>query len=357
MRKLIGIFALLFLLAIASCKSRPVDRLSMVRSIQGYTYDRVSGERLKGAVVLNRADFHTLITDTVGKFTLSAHIGDSIRFTYIGMKDTVLVLSNNTPSYLEIGLDTANTTLIDPDIVLLKHISETEFKPFQFDNGDDYVKCDRYRIVDKDGRIGYANGNGYVIIEPRYAFGYPYEKGMAKVTDKGVWREVEGSKGEYHYWDSDEWYYINLAGDSLSSVESSNAGIHSPDSIEFVYFNNEWIQGANINMVDPESITKIEIKNDEYANRAAFISITSTALESLKKQIEKANEGIWIEYPSPYCEFPGGNSKIKEWVEENIRIPSGFKGKVRVIVSIRVQPDGRVTDGKILKGSENEEVN
>lgn len=34
----------------------------------------------------------------------------------------------------------------------------------------------------------------------------------AKVTDKGEMKEVPGSDGEYHYWESDEWYYIDKNG-------------------------------------------------------------------------------------------------------------------------------------------------
>lgn len=51
-----------------------------------------------------------------------------------------------------------------------RHISKTDFKPYQFDNGDDYVRWERYRIVDNEGKIGYANSQGYIVIEPKYAF-------------------------------------------------------------------------------------------------------------------------------------------------------------------------------------------
>ena len=36
------------------------------------------------------------------------------------------------------------------------------------DNGDDYVSDDRYRIVDSEGKIGYATRNNVVIIQPRF---------------------------------------------------------------------------------------------------------------------------------------------------------------------------------------------
>ena len=65
------------------------------------------------------------------------------------------------------------------------------------------------------GRIGYADESGRTVIKPRFAFGFPFENGKAKVTDKGEMKEVPGSDGEYHYWESDEWYYIDKAGNRM----------------------------------------------------------------------------------------------------------------------------------------------
>lgn len=87
-----------------------------------------------------------------------------------------------------------------------------KYRAFQYDNGDDYVKDGLYRIVDERGRIGYADERGITVIAPRFAFGFPFENGKAKVTDSGQEKEVEGSRGEYHYWDSDDWYYIDKTG-------------------------------------------------------------------------------------------------------------------------------------------------
>lgn len=86
------------------------------------------------------------------------------------------------------------------------------YTPYWFENGDDFVEDGAYRIVDKKGRLGYADAKGKVIIKPRFAFGYPFENGTALVTCKGESKEVEGSRGEYHYWDSDEWFYIDKQG-------------------------------------------------------------------------------------------------------------------------------------------------
>lgn len=89
------------------------------------------------------------------------------------------------------------------------------YTAFQYDNGDDYSSEGLYRIVDRKGRIGYADKEGKTVIRPRFAFGYPFEGGRAKVTDSGQRKEVPGSGGEYHYWESDGWYYIDRNGNKL----------------------------------------------------------------------------------------------------------------------------------------------
>ena len=94
-------------------------------------------------------------------------------------------------------------------------VAESGFLPYQYDNGDDYVSDGRYRIVDSDGRIGYATANNAVIISPRFAFGFPFKNGRAKVTDSGHLEEVKGSDSEYHYWVSDNWYWIDKMGNRL----------------------------------------------------------------------------------------------------------------------------------------------
>ena len=86
------------------------------------------------------------------------------------------------------------------------------YAAFRYDNGDDYISEGLYRIVDRKGRIGYADESGRTVIKPRFAFGYPFEGGRAKVTDSGKRKAVAGSGGEYGYWESGEWYYIDKDG-------------------------------------------------------------------------------------------------------------------------------------------------
>lgn len=101
---------------------------------------------------------------------------------------------------------------VDGNIVCLDKQGKKLFNVFRYDNGPDYVQEGLFRIVDDRGRIGYADSLGTVVIEPRFLFGFPFEKGRAKVTDKGEEKEVPGSGGEKRYWDSDDWYYIDKQG-------------------------------------------------------------------------------------------------------------------------------------------------
>lgn len=165
MRTFIGILFLILLCA--GCRTHNAHQFSVSRTIQGYTYYRVSGGKCIGALIYNMTQGRLTASDTMGKFRLIANIGDSIRFKYLGMKDTIIIISDNTPTYLEVEIDTAYMPLIDKGVYKCKHITQTDYKPYQFDNGDDYVRCDRYRIVDKTGKIGYADQKGYIIIEPK----------------------------------------------------------------------------------------------------------------------------------------------------------------------------------------------
>lgn len=87
---------------------------------------------------------------------------------------------------------------------------------YQYDNGDDYVQDGMRRIIDKSTqKIGYESADGKVLIEPQFAFGYPFKNGVAKVTYEGYQAEVPASDNEYHYWKSERWFYIDKQGNQV----------------------------------------------------------------------------------------------------------------------------------------------
>lgn len=104
-------------------------------------------------------------------------------------------------------------------LFLVSCTTQTSYQPYQFDNGDDYVRDGMARVVDQQGRIGYVDVNGVVRIKPRFACAFPFENGKAKVTDEGKIQSVAGSNNEYHYCESHHWYYIDKSGRKLQSEE------------------------------------------------------------------------------------------------------------------------------------------
>ena len=110
MKHLIHFIPLIVLLS--CCKTQTLSNTSNERIIHGDTYDITSGEGLNGTFVYNLTQGMMTVADSTGRFKLKVNDGDSIRFKFVGMKDSVILISKKTPSNLQVGLDTANTTLI-----------------------------------------------------------------------------------------------------------------------------------------------------------------------------------------------------------------------------------------------------
>lgn len=111
--------------------------------------------------------------------------------------------------------DTFNTYAIvfdeDKGIVGIDKEEVILFKVFPFDNGPDTPHEGLFRIIDSNGRIGYANIDGIIVIPPQYDCAFSFEEGKAKVSVT-----CEKSKeGEHTMWLSEEWFYINTTGEKV----------------------------------------------------------------------------------------------------------------------------------------------
>lgn len=95
-----------------------------------------------------------------------------------------------------------------PRIICLDTEGKKLFYVFPYDNGPDYAQEGVFRITDEEGRIGFADTLGTVLIRPQYKFATPFRNGKAKATFSGSWKQ----EGEHRYWDSSEWFYIDKAG-------------------------------------------------------------------------------------------------------------------------------------------------
>jgi len=82
------------------------------------------------------------------------------------------------------------------------------FEIFLYDNGPDYISEGLFRITG-NGKIGYADSTGTIVIKPRFECACPFRDGVAKVSMECT----ERHEGEHKIWESENWFYINKKGD------------------------------------------------------------------------------------------------------------------------------------------------
>ncbi len=127
--------------------------------------------------------------------------GDTIipfgKYAYLGT-DTlkhfanVMTVSKNSTSDKWVAIDGQGNTLYD--IVT-------------FDNGPDYFKEGLVR-AERNGKMGFANEYGQIVIPCKYDFAWPFEGGKAKVSFK----VEEIADGEHTQVDSEMWFFIDRQG-------------------------------------------------------------------------------------------------------------------------------------------------
>jgi len=85
------------------------------------------------------------------------------------------------------------------------------FEIFGYDNGPDYIAEGLFRII-KNGKIGYANKEGKIIIKPQFDCAFPFKNGKAKVSNDCA----TVLEGEYSSWESEKWFYIDKTGKRIN---------------------------------------------------------------------------------------------------------------------------------------------
>lgn len=83
------------------------------------------------------------------------------------------------------------------------------YQVFKYDNGPDYAEEGLFRILSKNGKIGYADAEtGKIVIKPVYQCAFPFENGRARVSKNCLTETID----EYSEWVSDEWFEIDKTG-------------------------------------------------------------------------------------------------------------------------------------------------
>lgn len=93
------------------------------------------------------------------------------------------------------------------------------FAPFMFDNGPDGFSEGLSRFV-KNGKIGFVNRNGDVVINAKYDYADIFNYGSAACCNGCTWK----SKGEHSFVSGGQWSYINYKGDTIDVKNKKASG-------------------------------------------------------------------------------------------------------------------------------------
>ncbi|WP_312901093.1 WG repeat-containing protein [Chryseobacterium taichungense] len=97
------------------------------------------------------------------------------------------------------------------------------YRPFFYDNGADYFSEGVRRFV-KNGKVGFADRNGMVIIKPEHDFVSSFNYGYAAYCDGCDWEKTED---EHKAIIGGTWGIMNFKGETVQPVEKSAKTVES----------------------------------------------------------------------------------------------------------------------------------
>ncbi len=103
--------------------------------------------------------------------------------------------------------------LTNSKVVAIDRNENILFDVYMFDNGPDELEDGLFRIV-RNGKIGYSDKNGVVVIEPKYECADKFENGKASVALE-CRKVIEKYDSEHYSMESDSWFYIDKKGNKV----------------------------------------------------------------------------------------------------------------------------------------------
>ncbi|GAA5219596.1 TonB-dependent receptor [Membranihabitans marinus] len=190
-------------------------------------YSSVDGENLIGATLLNISKDWGAITNDKGIAYLKADRGDSVRISYVGFKDSVILILDGSAQYnIELEIKQLQTVVIlSPDQYIAQSKSGREYLPLKFLNTipgitgqSDILKSITLLPGVNNGREGYAHllvrgglqEQNLLLFDGATLFNVNHAAGIISLLDPAIIQNVDFYK---NYWPS---HY----GGRLSSVMS-----------------------------------------------------------------------------------------------------------------------------------------
>ena len=103
--------------------------------------------------------------------------------------------------------------LTNSKVVAIDRNENILFDVYMFDNGPDELEDGLFRII-RNGKIGYADKKGVIVIEPKFECAEQFENGIARVAlDCRLVKDKYDS--EHSRMESDSWFYIDKKGNKV----------------------------------------------------------------------------------------------------------------------------------------------
>lgn len=103
--------------------------------------------------------------------------------------------------------------LTNSKVVAIDRNEKILFDAYMFDNGPDWVEDGLFRII-RNGKIGYANRNGVIVVDPKFECADQFENGIARVALNCKLIKDE-SDLEHSKMESEAWFYIDKKGNKV----------------------------------------------------------------------------------------------------------------------------------------------
>ncbi len=171
--------------------------------------------KLKPLIVLLAILITVSCQEKHNDYLLKIHTGDidevGAKTGYVDLRgDTIIPLGKYYYCYTDTLRTFAIVSTKGGELIGIDRQANKLFEVFWFDNGPDYVADGLFRIQ-KNGKIGYANLKGEIVITPRYTCAFPFENGRARVANECI----TIPEGEHSVWQSQEWMYIDTKGNKV----------------------------------------------------------------------------------------------------------------------------------------------
>lgn len=159
----------------------------------------------------------TIYTDYLVRFSDDSDSSDGTTYGYRNLQGDIIIPKGK---YNNCFTDTFKNfafvfddKLTNSKVVAIDRNENILFDVYMFDNGPDWLEDGLFRIV-RNGKIGYADKNGVIVIEPKFECAEQFEDGIARVA-LDCMLVKDKSDSEHSGMESDSWFYIDKKGNKV----------------------------------------------------------------------------------------------------------------------------------------------